>query len=160
MRLLCGRSNLPLARAIAARLGCALDVVKVAQFADGEISVELTSSVRGEDVFIVQPTSPPVNDHLMELLLIASACSRASARCVGALPLRVVCGLPCLALSPQRLKPMIGIRSAWLNVTNMASHLLISDCHHPQNNTQHTPAQERDCGHSLLWLCSAGPPER
>lgn len=84
MRLLCGRSNLPLARAIAARLGCALDVVKVAQFADGEISVELTSSVRGEDVFIVQPTSPPVNDHLMELLLIASACSRASARSVTA----------------------------------------------------------------------------
>ena len=84
LRLLCGRSNRGLARDVASRLGLSCDEVKTDSFADGELSVELPQSVRGEHVFVIQPTSPPVNDHLMELLLIISACRRASAKSVTA----------------------------------------------------------------------------
>jgi ribose-phosphate pyrophosphokinase len=52
---------------------------EVGRFSDGEVKVELMENVRGRDVFIVQPTSPPVNDHLMELLVMTDACRRASA---------------------------------------------------------------------------------
>jgi ribose-phosphate pyrophosphokinase len=56
----------------------------VGKFSDGEINVELIENVRGRDVFLVQPTCPPVNDNLMELLIMADACRRASARSVTA----------------------------------------------------------------------------
>jgi ribose-phosphate pyrophosphokinase len=56
----------------------------VGRFADGEVNVELMENVRGRDVFIVQPTSPPANDHLMELLMMTDACRRASARRITA----------------------------------------------------------------------------
>lgn len=72
-------SNQPLAAEIAQCLGIELGQFHVSRFSDGEIRVEMGETVRGNDVFIVAPTCPPVNDHLMELLLIMDACKRASA---------------------------------------------------------------------------------
>jgi ribose-phosphate pyrophosphokinase len=74
-----GTANPELARRVARALGVPLGDCTVERFPDGEISVRLNQPVRGREVFIVQPTSPPVNEHLVELLAIASACRRSSA---------------------------------------------------------------------------------
>ena len=74
-----GKAHPALARDIAYHLGLSLGRIAVGRFSDGEISLEIIENVRGRDVFIVQPTCPPVNEHLMELLIIADACQRASA---------------------------------------------------------------------------------
>ncbi|GGK21333.1 ribose-phosphate pyrophosphokinase [Salinarimonas ramus] len=84
MKLLAGNSNRPLAEAIAAYLDVPLARCSVKRFADMEIFVELQENVRGEDVFIVQSTSFPANDHLMELLILIDACRRSSARRITA----------------------------------------------------------------------------
>lgn len=73
-----------LAQEVACYLGIELGDVKVKRFADGEIYVQLQESVRGCDVFLVQPTCPPVNDSLMELLIMIDAAKRASARSITA----------------------------------------------------------------------------
>ena len=78
-RLFAGRANPRLARAVADELGVPLGACHVTSFPDGEVSVRLDESVRGREVFVVQPTGPPVNDHLVELLAFADACRRASA---------------------------------------------------------------------------------
>ena len=70
MKLVAGNSNRPLAEAIAAYLKIPLAKCQVRRFADMEIFVEIQENVRGEDVFIIQSTSFPANDHLMELLII------------------------------------------------------------------------------------------
>ncbi len=72
-------SNPALAQEIASCLNTELSQIAIGRFSDGEISIELKESVRGCDVFIIAPTCPPVNDALMELLLIMDACKRASA---------------------------------------------------------------------------------
>ena len=59
-----------------------LGAIKTKRFADGEIYVQVQESIRGCDVFLIQPTCPPVNDHLMELLVMIDACRRASARTI------------------------------------------------------------------------------
>ena len=74
-----GNSNRPLAEAVAAELGIPLSNAEVGKFSDGEISITLPQTVRGRDVFIIQSTSIPVNDNLMELLIMIDACKRASA---------------------------------------------------------------------------------
>ena len=74
-----GNAHPALARDIAYHLNLPLGRITVGRFSDGEISVEIMENVRGRDVFIVQPTCPPVNENLMELLIIADACQRASA---------------------------------------------------------------------------------
>ena len=74
-----GNAHPNLAKDIAYHLNLPLGRITVGRFSDGEISVEIMENVRGRDVFIVQPTCPPVNEHLMELLIIADACQRASA---------------------------------------------------------------------------------
>ncbi len=79
LSLLCGRANRPLAEEVARILGLEPCTAAVDTFADEEIRVHVQQTVRGKAVFIVQPTSPPVNDHLMELLLIVDALRRASA---------------------------------------------------------------------------------
>jgi len=79
-----GRAHPALARDIAFHLGLSLGRITVSRFSDGEISVEIMENVRGRDVFIVQPTCPPVNENLMELLIMADACQRASAARVTA----------------------------------------------------------------------------
>lgn len=77
--ILSGNATPALAEAIAKALGVRLGRAQVQRFSDGEISVEVLDNIRGRDVFIVQSTCPPVNDNLMELILLADACRRASA---------------------------------------------------------------------------------
>jgi len=84
MKLMAGNSNLPLARAIAEYLDIPLTDASVRRFADEEIFVEIHENVRGEDVFLLQSTSYPANDHLMELLIGIDACRRASAKRITA----------------------------------------------------------------------------
>ncbi len=84
MKLMSGTSNEPLARAIADYLDAPLTATEIERFADGEIFVRIDENVRGEDVFIIQSTSSPANDHLMELLICIDALVRASARRITA----------------------------------------------------------------------------
>jgi ribose-phosphate pyrophosphokinase len=84
MKLLSGNSNLTLAKEIADYLDIPLTKASVRRFADEEIFVEIQENVRGEDVFVVQSTAFPVNDNLMELLIIIDALKRASARRITA----------------------------------------------------------------------------
>ena len=84
MKLVAGNSNRPLAEAIAAYLKIPLARCQVRRFADMEVFVEIQENVRGEDVFIIQSTSFPANDHLMELLIITDALRRSSARRITA----------------------------------------------------------------------------
>lgn len=77
--LFAGNANRPLAEAIAASLGKKLAVGTVTKFSDGETWVEIEENVRGTDVFVIQPTCSPANDHLMELLIIIDALKRSSA---------------------------------------------------------------------------------
>ena len=84
-KLIAGNANLPLAKAIARRMslhrGLTIDLVdaRVERFNDQEIFVEVFENVRGEDMYIIQPTSNPANDNLMELLIMADALRRSSA---------------------------------------------------------------------------------
>lgn len=79
IEILAGNSNKALASAIAKELNLTLSDAEVGKFSDGEISITLPNTVRGKDVFIIQSTSNPVNDNLMELLIMIDACKRASA---------------------------------------------------------------------------------
>ncbi len=98
MKLISGNSNRPLAEAIAAYLQTPLTKCTVRRFADMEIFVEVQDNVRGDDVFIIQPTSFPTNDHLMELLIIIDALRRASAR-------RITAVMPYFGYARQDRKP-------------------------------------------------------
>lgn len=84
LNLLTGNANPVLAQEIAQRLGIPLCEAYVGRFNNGEIQVIIDESVRGSDVFIIQPTSYPVNDNLMELLIMSDAVKRASARNITA----------------------------------------------------------------------------
>ena len=84
MKLVAGNSNRPLAEAISTYLNVPLAKAQVRRFADMEVFVEIQENVRGEDTFIIQSTSYPTNDHLMELLIITDALRRASARRITA----------------------------------------------------------------------------
>jgi len=79
LALFSGNANAALAHDIARHLRLTVGHSEVGRFSDGESSVEIMENVRGRDVFIVQPTCPPTNDHLMELLMMTDACRRASA---------------------------------------------------------------------------------
>ncbi|GAB6099765.1 ribose-phosphate pyrophosphokinase [Halanaerocella petrolearia] len=85
LKVLAGNSNLQLAKKICDDLGTELVDAKVRRFSDGEIGVEIDESVRGDHVFVVQPTCPPVNENLMELLTMIDALKRASAEVVTAI---------------------------------------------------------------------------
>ncbi|MBI1729956.1 ribose-phosphate pyrophosphokinase [Candidatus Acetothermia bacterium] len=84
LKLIAGNSNPQLAQEISSSLNIALCEVTVGRFPDGEINVHIRETVRGEDVFVIQSTSQPVNDHTMELLLMIDALKRASARQITA----------------------------------------------------------------------------
>jgi ribose-phosphate pyrophosphokinase len=84
MAVFAGNANPQLAQDIARNLQVPLGRASVSRFSDGESTVELLENVRGRDVFVVQPTSPPANDHLMELLVMVDACRRASAQRITA----------------------------------------------------------------------------
>ncbi|MGA1874047.1 MAG: ribose-phosphate pyrophosphokinase [bacterium] len=84
LTLIAGNSNLPLAEGIGRYLKIPLVKAEIERFADGEICVQINENVRGADVFVIQSTCPPVNDNLMELLIIIDALRRASARRITA----------------------------------------------------------------------------
>src|SRR5437762_2860176 len=84
LKLFSGNANRPLAEEIAQHLRIRLGDVDVSRFSDGEVYVQINENVRGEDVFVIQPTCPPVNDTLMELLVMMDALKRASARRITA----------------------------------------------------------------------------
>jgi ribose-phosphate pyrophosphokinase len=96
--LFTGNANPALAQEIARHLKVPLGRSMVARFSDAEVNVELIENVRGRDVFLVQPTCPPVNDHLMELLIMADACRRGSAKSVTAV-------VPYMGYSRQDRRP-------------------------------------------------------
>jgi ribose-phosphate pyrophosphokinase len=98
MKIMAGNSNLPLARAIAGYLEMPLTDASVRRFADEEIFIEIHENVRGEDLFIVQSTSFPANDNLMELLIAIDACKRASAK-------RITAVVPYFGYARQDRKP-------------------------------------------------------
>ncbi|WP_343520020.1 ribose-phosphate pyrophosphokinase [Sphingomonas sp.] len=98
MKLMAGNSNLPLAQAIASYLEIPLTEANVRRFADEEIFVEILENVRGEDVFVLQSTSYPANDNLMELLIMIDALRRASAK-------RITAVLPYFGYARQDRKP-------------------------------------------------------
>ncbi|MFZ9947418.1 MAG: ribose-phosphate diphosphokinase, partial [Vulcanococcus sp.] len=84
LRLFSGTANQALAREIGAYLGVPDGPRVIKRFADGELYIQIQESIRGCDVFLIQPTCAPVNDHLMELLVMVDACKRASARQITA----------------------------------------------------------------------------
>jgi len=98
MKLLAGNSNLPLAKAIGDYLELPLTQASVRRFADEEVFVEIHENVRGEDVFVVQSTSFPTNDNLMELLICIDALKRASAK-------RITAVIPYFGYARQDRKP-------------------------------------------------------
>jgi ribose-phosphate pyrophosphokinase len=98
MKIMAGNSNLPLARNVAAYLELPLTDAAVRRFADEEIFVEIHENVRGEDVFVIQSTSGPANDNLMELLICIDALKRASAR-------RITAVVPYFGYARQDRKP-------------------------------------------------------
>jgi ribose-phosphate pyrophosphokinase len=127
MKLLTGNSNAPLAEAISAYLNMPLTKASVRRFSDDEIFVEIQENVRGEDVFVIQSTSFPANDHLMELLICIDALRRSSAR-------RITAVLPYFGYARQDRKP--GPRTpisaklvANLITTAGASRVLTMDLH-------------------------------
>ncbi|KAG0621387.1 hypothetical protein M758_3G016000 [Ceratodon purpureus] len=84
LKIFSGTANPQLSQEIACYMGLDLGKIKIKRFADGEIYVQLQESVRGCDVFLVQPTCPPANENLMELLIMIDACRRASAKTITA----------------------------------------------------------------------------
>ena len=84
LKIFSGNANPDLAREIASFLGVEVGDARVSRFSDGEIQVKINESVRGADVFIIQPTCTPVNENLMELLILIDAIRRASARRITA----------------------------------------------------------------------------
>ena len=84
LKIFSGNANLPLSQEIAKKIGVGLGKIYVGRFSDGEVEVKILENVRGKDCFIIQPTCPPVNENVMELLIIIDALSRASAQRVTA----------------------------------------------------------------------------
>jgi ribose-phosphate pyrophosphokinase len=131
LALFAGNANPALAHDIARKLQTPLGRASVGRFSDGEINVELMENVRGRDVFILQPTCPPANDSLMELLVMVDACRRASAQ-------RITAVVPYFGYSRQDRRPR-ATRSAITSklVANMLSgagvdRLLTVDLHSDQ----------------------------
>ncbi|KAG9150460.1 hypothetical protein Leryth_010838 [Lithospermum erythrorhizon] len=84
LKIFSGSANPSLSQEISWYMGLELGKIKIKRFADGEIYVQLQESVRGSDVYLVQPTCPPANENLMELLVMIDACRRASAKTITA----------------------------------------------------------------------------
>jgi len=127
IKILSGNSNIELAQSIAGKLNTELLKARVEKFSDGEIMVELLDTVRGCDVFIVQSTSNPVNDNLMELLILIDAVKRASAGRIN-----VVMPYYGYARQDRKAKPRVPISAklvANLITTAGADRLITMDLH-------------------------------
>src|SRR5215813_9683367 len=130
MKIFSGSSNLPLAQAIAASIGLQLGKCAVSSFPDGETFVKIEENVRGEDVFVVQSTSPPTNHHLMEMFIMMDALRRSSAS-------RITAVLPFYGYARQDRKdqPRVPITAklvANLLVAAGANRILTMDLHAQQ----------------------------
>jgi len=97
IKIICGNSNIPFAEDVCRNIGLRLGNTTVSTFSDGEIAVSVDDSMRGSDVFIIQSTSTPINNHLMEMLIMVDACKRASAS-------RVTCVMPYFGYARQDRK--------------------------------------------------------
>ena len=84
IKIFSGRANPELASRICQYLGLPMGKIAIGDFPDGEISYKIEEDIRGRDVFLIQPTGPPVNNNLMELLIMIESCKRASAERVTA----------------------------------------------------------------------------
>src|SRR5690349_15860796 len=129
-KIFCGTANMPLADEVCKFLGMNRGQALVTRFADGEAYVQIQENVRGADVFIMQPTCRPVDQHLIELLLMIDAAKRASAR-------RITAVIPYYGYARQdrKDKPRVPISSklvADLLTTAGANRALIVDLHAPQ----------------------------
>jgi ribose-phosphate pyrophosphokinase len=125
-----GRANVALATSVAVEMGARLGACSVERFPDGELSVRLDEPVRRREIFIIQPTSPPVNDHLIELLAFADACRRASAAHITAV-------MPYFGYSRAdkrhgRREPITASMVAALMQAVGVNHVVTIDLHAPQ----------------------------
>ncbi|MCC5994912.1 MAG: ribose-phosphate pyrophosphokinase [Oceanicaulis sp.] len=151
MKLMCGNANRPLAQAIADYLDAPLSNVEIERFADDELFVRIDENMRGEDVFVIQSTSKPANDNLMELLICMDALTRASAR-------RITAVIPYFGYARQDRKtggrtPITAKLVANLIAGSGAHRVLTLDLHAgqiqgffdiPTDNLFATPVFERD----------------
>ncbi len=127
LKVFSGNANLKLAQDICDYLSIPLGRAQVTKFADGEINVQINENIRGTDCFLIQPTCPPVNDNLMELLIMIDALSRASAR-------RITAVLPYYGYGRQdrKVEPRVPITAklvANLITSSGVSRLLMLDLH-------------------------------
>ena len=130
IKIICGNSNKPFAENVCRNLGMRLSSSNVGTFSDGEIAVSLDETVRGSDVFIIQSTCTPINDYLMEMLIMVDACKRASAH-------RVTCVMPYFGYARQDRKakardPISAKLVANLIVSSGADRVLTMDLHAAQ----------------------------
>ena len=130
IQVICGNSNPEFAHTICKELGIEMSKATVRTFADGEVSVSLEETVRGADIFLIQSTCKPVNDHLMELLVMIDACRRASAG-------RVTAVIPYFGYARQDRKAKSRDPISAKLVANMitaagADRVLTMDLHAPQ----------------------------
>jgi ribose-phosphate pyrophosphokinase len=149
--LFAGTPNPTLASAIARHLDMRLGACAVERFPDGELSVQLREPVRRKEVFIVQPTAPPINDHLIELLAFADACRRASAA-------RITAIVPYFGYARAdkrhgRREPITASMVADLLQAAGVQHVVTVDLHAPQlEGFFHTPV---DSLTAVPTLCGA-----
>jgi len=130
LKILSGSANPDLTKSICDYIGIQLAEITLNRFPNGEIFVKINENIRGKDVFIVQPTCPPANDHLMELLILIDAASRASAQ-------RITAVLPFYGYARQDRKdqPRVPITSkliANMIVVSGANRVLTMDLHASQ----------------------------
>jgi ribose-phosphate pyrophosphokinase len=125
-----GRANVALATSVAVEMGARLGACSVERFPDGELSVRLDEPVRGREVLIIQPTSPPVNDHLIELLAFADACRRASAAHITAV--MPYFGYARADKRHGRREPITASMVAALMQAVGVNHVITIDLHAPQ----------------------------
>jgi ribose-phosphate pyrophosphokinase len=130
LKIFSGRANRPLAKAIASFLNLALGNITLGNFPDGETFCKIDEDVRGRDVFLIQPTSPPVNDNLMELLIMIDSCKRASAN-------RITAVIPYFGYARQDRKdegrvPITAKLAANIITRAGADRVLTMDLHAPQ----------------------------
>ncbi len=130
IKIFAGNSNRPLAKAIAAKIGLPLGDAVVGKFSDGESAISINEVVRGSDVFIIQSTCAPVNDNLMELLILIDALKRASSG-------RITAVMPYFGYARQDRKakardPISAKLVANIITTAGADRILTMDLHAPQ----------------------------
>lgn len=130
LKVFAGNAHEELAREICSHLGCKLGDAEIARFSDGEIAVKINESVRGADTFVVQPTCPPCNENLMELLVMIDSLRRASAN-------RITAVIPYYGYARQDRKaaardPITAKLIANLITTAGVGRVLTIDLHAPQ----------------------------